>query len=226
MGNKAGFASYVAIATVSLNSLTRHSVVGIGQEPSAYVTDYYFPSVLFSAIMIHWVTAHDHVGSHTHSSWKPDAGPLNSGSSRGSRGQSVGAMWPEQDRKRPSFKNRVMFWQDRSRETIENYNNADSWLHQQRVLNEEAQGAAAAASAAAQRARRRDSEDICDDAIMVDLEAGGQATNDGLATDQQQQDGASRPEAVSNAHTDETRYMENLRPLPLVCRRTGMSPSI
>lgn len=168
--------------------------------------------------MIHWVTAHDHVGSHTHSSWKPGAGPLNSGSSRGSRGQSVGALWPEQERERPSFKNRMMFWQGRSKETIENYNNADSWLNQQHVLNEEAHGAA-------QRARRRDSEDNCDDAIMVDLEAGGQATNNGLDTNHQE-NGAARPGAISNTNTDETRYMENLRPLPLVCRRTGMSPSI
>lgn len=170
--------------------------------------------------MIHWVTAHDHVGSHTHSSWKPGAGPLISGSSRGSRGQSVGALWPEQERERPSFKNRVMFWQGRSRETTENYNNADSWLNQQHALNEGAHGAAAA-----QRARRSDSEDICDDAIMVDLEAGEKPTNGGLGN-KQQQDGTSRPGAVSNAYTDETRYMENLRPLPLVCRRTGMSPSI
>lgn len=168
--------------------------------------------------MIHWVTAHDHVGSHTHYSWKTGAGPLNSGSSRGSRGQSVGALWPVQGKERPSFKNRMMFWQGRSKETTENYSNANSWLKQQHVSNEEAHGAA-------HRARRRNSEDVCDDAIMVDLETGEQATSDGLATNQQQE-GTLRPGAFSNACTHETRYMENLRPLPLVCRRTGMSPSI
>lgn len=118
-----------------------------------------------------------------------------------------------------------MFWHGRSKDTTENYNDADSWLRQQHVINEEAHGgAAASAAAAAKRSRRSDSDDIGDDAIMVDLEA-GQATSDELATNQQANE-SSRPGAISTAHTEETRYMENLRPLPLVCRRTGMSPSI
>lgn len=135
----------------------------------------------------------------------------------------MGALWPEQEKERSSFKHRMMFWHGRPKETTENYNNADSWLRQQHVTNSEAHGGGGAA-AAAQRSRRSDSDDIGDDAIMADVEA-GQTTSDELATNQQET-GTSRPGATSNTYTEETRYMENLRPLPLVCRRTGMSPSI
>lgn len=159
--------------------------------------------------MIHWVTANDHVGSRTHSgAWRPNLGPLNSRTSRASRVQRGGVCWPQEEDKQCDLANRMLSWHGRCKETADDYNDSDSGLRQQHILNE------------AQWPRRFGIE-IHEDGHLVDLEAASIET--GIRFLNPQGD-TSRPEATANE--DETRSVENLRPLPLVCRRTGMSPSI
>lgn len=157
--------------------------------------------------MIHWVTAHDHVGSHTHSSRKRGIIPLYFDSSDASRSRAGGVPWHQHENKITS---RVFSWHNRSREESEDHN--DIGLRQQHMLND-------GEYRAPHRPRKSELE-VYENGILVDSKSTS-TTNDLVVNPE---DNTHRPDI--NASAEEIRSTENLRPLPLVCRRTGMSPGI
>lgn len=163
--------------------------------------------------MIHWVTYNDHAGSHKHTaSWKPATATLNSADSRASRVLGGGVFGPQREKERSSYASRMLSRYGRTKETMEDCTDSDSWLYPQHIPND-------GERVTTQRPGRFGAG-VYDDCNMVDLES-GPASSDHMANSQNDDFST-----VATANMDETRHTENLKPLPLVCRRTGMSPSI
>lgn len=162
--------------------------------------------------MIHWVTFHDHVGSHTHPSRKSALGTLSSEDSQTSWKCGGGIFTSRRENVRSSFASRLFSRNNKPRDTAEDDSPRHPWLRQQQLMRKGKRGGT-------KRPGELESG-VCDGGILVDPES-APTTHAHLANPQD--GGMSRS---ANANEDAVRHIENLRPLPLICRRTGMSPSI